>query len=86
MSRTIETKHIGWYKTCRCKFRLNASVSNNEQGWNNEKYRCECKKLIDKGVCEKGFIWNPSSYECECDKSYDTGKYLDCKNYKHRKK
>ena len=29
MSRTNETRHAGWYETCRCKCRLNASVCNN---------------------------------------------------------
>ena len=75
MSRTNETRHIGWYETCRCKCRLNASVCNNKQRWNNEKCRCECKELIDKVICDIGFIWNPSNCECECDKSCDIGEY-----------
>ena len=29
MSRTNEARHMGWYETCRCKCRLNASVCNN---------------------------------------------------------
>ena len=29
---------------------------------------------------------NPSNSECECDKLCDTGKYLDYKNCKFRKK
>ena len=29
MARTNETRHAGWYETCRCKCRLNASVCNN---------------------------------------------------------
>ena len=51
-----ETRQIGWYETCRCKYRLNASVCNNKQRWNNENCRCECKELIDKSTCDKGFI------------------------------
>ena len=86
MSRTNETGHIEWHKTCKCKCRLDASVCNNKQRWNNDKCRCECKELIDKGVCEKGYIWNPSNCECECDKSCDVGEYLDEKNCKCRKK
>ena len=31
MSRTNETRHIKWHETCKCKFRLNASVCNNKQ-------------------------------------------------------
>ena len=68
------------------KCRLDPSVCNNKQRWNEDKCRCECKELIDKGICDKGFIWNPSNCECECDKSCDVGEYLDYKNCKCRKK
>ena len=73
---------IKWHKTCKCRCRLDPSVSNNKQRWNKNKCRCECKKLIDKGISDKGFIWNPSNCECECDKSCDIGEYLDYKNCK----
>ena len=56
MLRTNETRHIEWHKTCKCKCRLDGSVCNNKQPWNDDKCRCKCKELIDKGVCEKGFI------------------------------
>ena len=71
---------------CKCKCRLDASVCNNKQRWNDDKCRCESKELIDKGVCDKGFIWNPSNCECECDKACDVGEYLDYENCKCRKK
>ena len=58
MSRTNETRHIKWHETCKCKCRLDASVCNNKQRWNDDKCRCECKELIDKGVCDKGYAWN----------------------------
>ena len=80
MSRTNETRHIEWHKTCRCKCRLDASVCNNKQRWNEDKCRCECKELIDKGMCDEGFFWNPSTCECECDKLCDVEGYLDYKN------
>ena len=86
MSRTNETRHVKWHKTCKCKCRLDASVCNNKQRWNNDKCRCECKELIDKGICDKGFIWNPSNCKCECDKSCDVGEYLDYANCKCRKR
>ena len=73
MSRTNENKHIEWQETCKCKCRLDSSVCNNIQRWNEDKCRCECKELIDKGVCDKEFIWNSSHCECECDKSCDIG-------------
>ena len=34
----------------KCKCRLDVSVCNNKQRWNENKCRCECKELIDKGV------------------------------------
>ena len=86
MSRTNEIRHIKWHKTCKCRCRIDASICNNKQKWNDDKCRCECKELIDKGVCEKVFIWNPSSCECECDKSCDIAEYLDHKICKCRKK
>ena len=75
-----------WHETCKRKCRLDASILNNKQRWNDDKCRCECKELIDKGVCDKASIWNPSNCECECDKSCDVGEYLDYKNCKCRKK
>ena len=86
ISRTDETRHIKWHGTCKCKFRLDASVCNNKQRWNDGKWRCGCKELIDKRVCDKGYIWNPSNCECECDKSCDVGDYLDYKICKCKKK
>ena len=86
MSRTNETRHIEWHETCKCKCRLDVSVCNNKQHWNDDKCRCECKELIDKGVCDKGSIWNPNNCECECDKSCNVGEYLDYENCKCRKK
>ena len=71
MSRTNETRHIKWHKTCKYKCRLDASICNTKQRGNDDKCRCECKELIDKGVCDKRFIWNLSSCKCERDKSCD---------------
>ena len=85
LSRTNEARHIKWHETCKCKCRLDASVCNNKQRWNDDKCRCECKELIDKGVCDKGYAWNPSNCECECE-SYDVGEYLDYENCTCRKR
>ena len=84
ISKTNAKKQIKWHKTCTCRCRLNASVCNNKQRWNDDKCRSKCKELITKEMCEKGFIWNHSNCECECDKSCDTGEYLDYKNCKCR--
>ena len=86
MSRANETRYIERHKTCKCKSRLDVSVCNNKQRWNEDKCKCACKELSNRGLCGKGFIWNPSNCECECDKSCDMGEYLDFKNYKCRKK
>ena len=86
MSRTNEARHIKWHKTCKCKCRLDASICNNKQRWNDYKCRCECKELIDKGMCDEGFLWNPSNCECECDKLCDIGEYLVYKSCRCRKK
>ena len=86
MSRTTEARHIERQETCNCKCRLDGSVSDNKQRWNDDKFRCECKELIDKELCDRGFIWNPSNCECECDKPYDVGEYLDYENCKCRKR
>ena len=82
MSRTNETRHIKWHETCKCKCRLDASVCNNKQRWNNDKYQCECKELIDKGICNKEYIWKPSNCKCECDKSCDFVEYLKFENWR----
>ena len=85
MLKTNETRHIKWHETCKCKCRLDASVCNNKQQWNDDKCRCECKELIDKGAHDRVYIWNPSNCKCECDKLRDVGGYLDY-NSKCRKK
>ena len=84
--RTNKTRHIKWHGTCKYKCRLDASVCNNKQHWNNDKCRFECIELIDKGICNKGYIWNPSNCKCECNKSCDFGEYLDYENCKSRKR
>ena len=86
MSRTNETRHIEWHKTYKCKCRLDASICNNTQRWDEDKCRCEFKELIDKEMSDKGFIWNPSNCDCEYDKLCDVGEYLDYKNCKCRNK
>ena len=74
------------HETCKCKCRLDASVCNDKQKWNEDKSRCESKELIDKETFNKESILNPSSCECECDKSCDIGEYLDYKNCECRNK
>ena len=80
MSRTNETRHIEWHKTCKCQCRLHAIAT--KQRWKNDKCWCECNVLIDKGMCDRGHIWNPSNCEYECD----VGEYLDYENCMCRKR
>ena len=63
MSRTNGTRQIKRHKACKCRCRLDASICNKKQRWNDDRCRCECKELIDKGMCGKVFIWNPSNCE-----------------------
>ena len=80
MSRTNETRHIIWHKTCKCKCRLDASACNNIQRWRMTNADiCRCR-------CEGKDNWNLSNCECECDKSCDIGEYLDYKNCKYRER
>ena len=41
MLRTNKTRHIEWDETCKSKCRLDASVRNNKERWNNYKCRYE---------------------------------------------
>ena len=43
MSRTNETRHTEWSETCKYKCRLDESVCDNKQRWNDDKCRRECK-------------------------------------------
>ena len=39
------------------KCRLDASICDNKQRWNEDKCRCECKEeLIDKQRCDKDLV------------------------------
>ena len=86
ISRTNKARYIKQHETCKCKCRLDASVCNNKQRWNEDKCRYESKELINKGICDKGFNWNPNNCECKCGRSCDVGEYLDYKNCKCRKR
>ena len=44
MSRTNETTHIKWHKSCKCKCRLDTGGFNNRQHWNDDTCRRECKE------------------------------------------
>ena len=53
-SRTNETRYILWQETCACKCRLDASLCNNKQRWNGDKWLCMilgCRKRCVNLVC-----------------------------------
>ena len=60
MSRTNETGYIEWHKTCKCKYRLDASVCNNKKRWNEDKCRCECKESLTKKCVIKDLFRIPA--------------------------
>ena len=43
MSKANETRHIECNETCKCKCRIDGSICNNTQRWNEDKDRCEYK-------------------------------------------
>ena len=43
MSRTNEARHIEWHETFTSKCRLNASVCNHKQGWNEDEWGVNAK-------------------------------------------
>ena len=86
MLRTNEIRHIKWHETCKWKCRLDASLSNDKQRWNDDKCRRECKELINMLEGNWGYARNPSTCKCECDKSCDIGEHLDYENCKCRKR
>ena len=86
MVRTYEIRNMEQHEICNCKCRLDGSVCNNKQRWNDDKCGCEGKELIDKGRCDKRLIRNPCNCECEYCKSCDFSEYLHYKNCKCKKK
>ena len=48
MSRTNETRHTSLHEPCGCKCRLHASVCNNKQCWNSDRFRCDAKNWLTK--------------------------------------
>ena len=86
MSRNNKKRHASWHETCTCKCRLDVSISDYKQHWNNNIYICECKELIYKSRFGDGLFWNSSICECEYDKSCNMGEYLDYQNCESTKK
>ena len=81
LMRLNETRNVLWHKSCKCVCKLNSSVCNNKQIWNDDTCRWDCNEdFTDKISCDKGYTWNPSTCECQCDTWCKQGQYLDHKN------
>ena len=86
LMRLNETRNVLWHESCKCVCKLNSSVCNNKQIWNDDTCRCDCNEdFTDIISCAKGYTWNPSIWECLCDTWCKQGQYLDhkhciCKN------
>ena len=79
--RLNETRNVLWHENCECVCKLNSSVCNNKQIWNDDTCRCDFNEdFTDIISYDKGYTWNPSICECQCDKGCKPGQYLDHKN------
>ena len=84
--RLNETRNVLWHESRKCICKLNSSVCNNKQIWNDDTCRCDCNQDFTGIVgFDKGYTWNPSTCECQCDMWCKPGQYLDhkicvCKN------
>ena len=69
LMRLNETRNVLWHESCKCICKLNSSVCNNKQIWNDDTCRCDFNEDF-AGItnCAKGYMWNPSTCECQCDK------------------
>ena len=82
-----ETRNVLWHERCKCICKLNSSVCNNKQIWNDDTCRCDCNEDFAGIInCTKGYMWNPSTCECQCDTWCKPGQYLDHKNCICKKK
>ena len=81
IKRLNETRSVLWHESCKCVCKLNSSVCNNKQIWNNDTCKCDCNEDFASIInCTKGYMWNPRTYECQCDIWCKQGQYLDHKN------
>ena len=81
LMRLNETQNVLWHESCKCVCKLNSSVCNNKQIWNDDTCRCDCNEDFAGIInCTKEYTWNPSTCECQCDTWCKPVQYLDHKN------
>ena len=50
LMRLSETRNVLWHESCKCVCKLNSSVSNNKQIWNDDTSRCDCNEDVLKDM------------------------------------
>ena len=51
-----ETRNVLWHESCKCVCKLNSSVCNNKQIWNDDTCRCDCNEdFTDIISCDKEY-------------------------------
>ena len=85
--RLNEARNILWHESCKCVCKLNSSVCNNKQIWNDDNCRSDYNEDFAGIInCTKRYTWNPSACECQCDTWCKPGQYLDHKNCVYKNK
>ena len=78
LMRLNETRNVLWHESCKCVCRLNSSVCNSKQIWNNDTCKYDCNEdFAGIMTCNKGYMWNSSTCACECDMCCKPSQYLD---------
>ena len=55
LMRLNETRNVLWYESCKCICKVNSSVCNNKQIWNDDTCRCDCNEdFTDIISCDEG--------------------------------
>ena len=56
LMRLNETCNVLWHESCKCVCKLNSSVCNNKQIWNDDTCRCDCNEDFTVIIsCYKGY-------------------------------
>ena len=57
LMRLNETRNVLWHESCKCVCKLNSSVCNNKQIWNDDNCRCDCNEDFAVIInCDKGYM------------------------------
>ena len=78
LMRLNETRNVLWHESCKCVCKLNSSVCNNKQIWNDDTCRCDCNEdFTDIISCE---CVESKYLRSQCDTWCKQGQYFDHKN------